>query len=413
MYHLPGYAGYQRNFQRDFVSGTTVPSRKYQDFEAVTHSLMADDRWCTEAQRRFDAPRLLHNQRAAEGGTTRLQPSHKESRQAARIAAQMAEKHTEEKEQWNWQTHVAGISSGEDKSLSPRSNSLLPRAGRARKEGALYRTTYSDSIGVGTSPAPPPAVPRFPYKPAEFSEIGADQLPPLDNTLNKSLAQAISSLPAADNLIKANVGMHGSYSRDFGQRGHHPLQRNAGITGSAPPIEPGHMTLAHARSTYPSAEPTHAHLFPSSSLIGPSGAKKGPNPVEGRNQYAHTNYRDSSERPGSAGDNPFLQGSKINVCDIATTRELFAGSTKGSSQLRIPKYSGFIPAAHTNQASLTGTVVPSASKDILHTFKHDMPGYTGHQPSSVHNLRGPRSPRGKKRLPDGLIASLILDSMKI
>jgi hypothetical protein len=67
-----------------------------------------------------------------------------------------------------------------------------------------------------------------------------------------------------------------------------------------------------------------------------------------------------------------------------------------------------------NQLSLTGNQPTPNTKDhILQTFKHDMPGYTGHKPRSVVNVRGPRTPRGKTRMNEGLVASLILESMKI
>jgi hypothetical protein len=397
--------GYLRNFQRDYVVGKDVPSRKYRDFEVESHGLMADSRWRSQYNTRFDGPTFQAHQDAQPGGMTRLNPSHKDSRQAARIVA--ATEVAEEKEGWNWQSGSAGAAN----------HSLIPKAGRGRNLGSpVYGTTYGDSIGVGIRSPPPPSQPKFPYPAAQFVRAG-DSLPALDSTLNKSLAQAIASLPAADNILKGNVDSHGSYSRDFGHRGHHPLQRSAGHAGGPPVIHPTMITTGSAQAAYAQAPPTHHHIFPSTHLIGPSGAKAGPSPIEGLNEYPHTAYNPSvtSANPGTPESNPFARGARVgdNICDIATTRELFAGSTK-ANVIRIPGYAGFIPASENNQLSLTGIQPQPNTKDnILQTYKHDLPGYTAHQPQCVVNVRGPRTPRGKKRLNEGLVASLILDSMKI
>jgi len=95
----------------------------------------------------------------------------------------------------------------------------------------------------------------------------------------------------------------------------------------------------------------------------------------------------------------------------ATTRELFAGTNKSSQ--RIVGYEGFVPAAERNRSSIVGDASNPNKDNILAVYRHDMPGYTGHKPSCVLNERGPRTPRGKRRLHEGLHASLVLDSMRI
>jgi len=272
-----------------------------------------------------------------------------------------------------------------------------------------------------------------------FAERG-DVLPPLESTLNKSLAQAIASLPAADNILKGNPDLHSSYSRDYGQRGHHPLQRTSGIMGGPPMIHLGSITSGSADSAYSRAPPTHKHNFPSQHLIGPSGKNAGPHPIECINEYPATKYvaqwrphqeeEEEKEEEGTgatmAGGSPFTKGGSkgarftgvldcgLGVSAMGTTRELYAGSSKASRDIRIPGYAGFVPASLPNQLALTGAPHSPAAKDhILQTYKHDKPGYTGHRPQCVVNERGPRTPRGKKRLNEGLVASLILDSMKI
>ena len=358
--------------------------------------------------------------------------SHKDSLQAARIVA--ATRPAEEHVGWNWQQGGAnaGGSAAYDGTFSPNRSALVPSAGRTRIQSPLYSSTYSDSIGVGRRPSSSPTLhPRYPNNPVSFDNGGAP-LPVLENTLNKSLAQAIASLPAADNLLKGNVDLHGSYSRDYGHRGHHPLQRTAGLVGGPPAIHAGSITAGGAASAYPKAAPTHIHSFPSSSLIGPSGQKAGPHPIEGMNEYVQTGYNAVASSYGAAGTdggaatsspNPFLRGGPgasgarlvgDSISETATTRELFAGSTKRSRDIRVPGAGGFVPASDTNQLQLTGAQpVPSTKDNILAVFNHNMPGYTGHAPMASTNIRGPRTPRGKKRLNEGLVASLILDSMKV
>lgn len=420
MTHTPGYQGYLRNFDRLHVSGggREQPSRKYRDFEVETHGLMADARMISEATRAHDRERFLRHQQAQPSGSTRCIPTHKDSLQAARIVA--STKPVTESAGWNWQQGASGSS------LNDRST-LVPTAGRTRQPSPLYSSTYSDSIGVGLRPATSPLNPRYPNNPITFAQTtDGSTLPPRENSLNQSLAQAIASLPAADLLLKGNVDLHGGYSRDFGHRGHHPLQRTAGLIGGPPAIHAGSITNTTSAGSYTRTQPTHSHTFPSSSLIGPSGQKVGPHPIEGMNEYAQTGYNlvtnnNSSNINTNTNTNPFLRSTPTksrlagdSISEMATTRELFAGSTKRSRDIRIPGYSGYVPTAAHNQLALTGLQpIPSAKDNILAVFNHNAhPAYTGHMPSSVVNVRGPRTPRGKKRLNEGLVASLILDSMK-
>lgn len=341
-----------------------TPPTKYDDFEVEQHSLMQDARWRSEYSKRHDAGKILSHQHNQPGRTTWSQPNHKDYLAARKIVENT--KVTEEKEGWNWQ---AGIGSGGNSSsigVAGVPSSVIPRAGRGRNLGSpVYGTVYGDSIGNGTKNAPPPVAPRYPNLPSSFTQDGsAAMLPALDSTLNKSLAQAIASLPAADNILKGNVDIHGSYARDYGHRGHHPLQRTAGHVGGPPVIHAGSITVGSANSAYTQSPATHQHIFPSSSLIGPSGAKAGPSPIEGINEYPNTSYSPSisadatstntnntpnltqRQEPGTAVENPFTKGSKIgdNLCEIGTTKELFAGSTK-SAAIRVPGYAGFIPAS--------------------------------------------------------------------
>jgi hypothetical protein len=447
-------------------SGTAHEARKYEDGELERHGLMADDwRMRSSSHEAFDAARFLEHQQSFPNGSTRLHPLHKDARAAQRIveatadrsakaataaAAAAARGFEEAKEQSDSDNGFGSSNSSFSRSLgSPLPSAAVPSLGRPRQPSPLYGTSYGDSIGAGLRPsAQRPIHPRYPNDPVTFPPAReGESLPALDGTLNKSLAQAIASLPAADNILKGNVSLHGSYSRDYGHRGHHPLQRNAGLVGGPPVIHAGSMTSGSSPSFYPTSwrPATHHHNFPSPSLIGPSGAKVGPHPIEGINHYPHTSYdvsafpapQQQAQQQGGNGNAAFSKtapptrtnsasavgtGFSLNlpvapsVSDMGTTKELFAGSTKASG-VRIPGYQGFIPASAANALAIQGGpphgTGPSAKDHILTTFSHDMPGYSGHQPRCVVNVRGPRTPRGKKRLNEGLVASLILDSMKI
>ncbi|CAM9331673.1 unnamed protein product, partial [Phaeothamnion confervicola] len=68
----------------------------------------------------------------------------------------------------------------------------------------------------------------------------------------------------------------------------------------------------------------------------------------------------------------------------------------------LPGYSGFVPASETNIRTAMGEasaaaaaagggarVPPRAAASSL-VYRHNVPGYTGHEPRAVSNDRGPR-----------------------
>lgn len=111
----------------------------------------------------------------------------------------------------------------------------------------------------------------------------------------------------------------------------------------------------------------------------------------------------------SAADRLSATG-RLGVAEMATTKQLFAGTSKAS--VRLPGYAGHIPASENNVYGLNG-IQPDTKNNLQEIYRHDMPGYTGHHPESVVNDRGPRTPRGKRRMNEGLVAGLILESMKV
>lgn len=120
---------------------------------------------------------------------------------------------------------------------------------------------------------------------------------------------------------------------------------------------------------------------------------------------------------GKKGDTPLQRtGLAVGVPNdkvitaMSTTKDLFEGTAKDS--IRVSGYSGYVPASINNRHTIQGD--QSGHKDnLLQIYRHDMCSYGGHQPRCVINDRGPRTPRGKRRMNEGLVASLILDSMKV
>ncbi len=114
---------------------------------------------------------------------------------------------------------------------------------------------------------------------------------------------------------------------------------------------------------------------------------------------------------------PAASTQAADLSRTGTTNELFLGSAKGS--IRIPNYSGHVPASHVNMQQLRGTANVNGDAIILTSYRHDMPGYGGHAIGTTHGIqnvsndRGPRTPRGKRQVDQGLQASVILESMKI
>jgi hypothetical protein len=92
-----------------------------------------------------------------------------------------------------------------------------------------------------------------------------------------------------------------------------------------------------------------------------------------------------------------------NFSANATTRDLNDGTPKNSEH--IPNTGVHIPAAPNNDnISQKGGRVPLAQKvNVLAVYNHNLPGYTGHRPSSVFNDHGPRCPESK--VPFGVMRS--------
>lgn len=240
----------------------------------------------------------------------------------------------------------------------------------------------------------------------------ADSLPCLyGHELPISLSQTLSSVPMANNLLYSSNHAQSTYFRDHAAQGRHNLDKSgAGATG-------GHLKVNDTDEK----EITHLHLFPSTELIGPTEAA-----LKAQREYAahiptmhhqppppasHTSSATASST--SSPSTLAATATASTISQMATTKELFAGSTK-AEPIRIPGYAGFIPASENNKGNLTGVMpFPHPKENILDTYRHDIPHYTGHQPRAVVNDHGPRTPRGKKRMNEGLVASLILDSMKI
>jgi len=498
----PGYQGYRRNFRRDMISLPYTSSRKYEDFEVGgNEGLMSASTWASEYARRHETMRLLNNQRAM-GGNTRLNPLHKEVQQARKVVEQSTAKTKDflnkQRASGSRNQNVAeekeavGDASATGAPFLARSSSnpslsstrvILPRAGRPKSQqqrlgSVVYGSTYTDSIGRGLD-ASVQAVrdPSFPHREVHFPEHEGPNHTALEGTLTKSLAQAIARLPQAENLLKSDPFVHGSYARDYGAAGFHPLQRVEGAASGTPSFKE-HNVSTSGVGIYPLGDPTHHHSFPGSNLTGPSGeagarlAASYSNLHEGRTEYGfkkHLPYVQNQtqskaltlrfdtarvqqpnqeetqserqthspqqataggeQRPATAGAigfhstlTGFAPSSDVprvaSMTEMGSTLELFAGSHKGPSSKgwRIPGYTGHCPQSLPNQSALRGDLAlksPVRKDILLENYLHDMSGYTGSRPRDVVNLHGPRTPRGKKRMEESLVASLILDSMKV
>mmetsp|Transcript_23331 Transcript_23331/g.32978 ORF Transcript_23331/g.32978 Transcript_23331/m.32978 type:complete len:286 (-) Transcript_23331:292-1149(-) len=95
----------------------------------------------------------------------------------------------------------------------------------------------------------------------------------------------------------------------------------------------------------------------------------------------------------------------------ATDRDLFFGTSKNT--VRIPGYGGFVPESKNNIDTIRQNVPYDTKDNMLMVYRHNMPGYTGHNPTAVINDRGPRNPISKKPPPEGLQGSLTLETMKL
>lgn len=119
---------------------------------------------------------------------------------------------------------------------------------------------------------------------------------------------------------------------------------------------------------------------------------------------------------GALGSNPydrFAAGDgKRAFSRRATTAELFGGTNKGS--IRVPGHTGWVPESKNNDYNLAGTEITSnTTKDnFLITYRHNLPGYTGHNPAAVINDHGPRNPSSKVPIKGPVHAGLVLDSQR-
>jgi hypothetical protein len=116
---------------------------------------------------------------------------------------------------------------------------------------------------------------------------------------------------------------------------------------------------------------------------------------------------------GLYGDNPrsrYVHGDhKATFSRRATTADLFSGTNKGSK--RIPNYAGFVPGSDNNLMCIRDNIPHNVKDNLIQTYNHNLPGYTGHYPESVKNDHGPRNPLGKVPLPTGLHTGMVIGSM--
>jgi len=117
---------------------------------------------------------------------------------------------------------------------------------------------------------------------------------------------------------------------------------------------------------------------------------------------------------GAFGENP-LSRSATTIAEFSqtsTTVDLSAGSTKGS--VRIPGYSGHVPAHERNRDQLSGDARRSLKDNLVETYRDIKPGFTGYQPKSVFNSPPVRRERAKTHtgVKHVFAASLIVDGMK-
>mmetsp|Transcript_21753 Transcript_21753/g.59597 ORF Transcript_21753/g.59597 Transcript_21753/m.59597 type:complete len:232 (+) Transcript_21753:1040-1735(+) len=127
-----------------------------------------------------------------------------------------------------------------------------------------------------------------------------------------------------------------------------------------------------------------------------------------------------------------LMSQKGDVSAMASTRELFAGTTKAEG--RVPNYGGFVPESAAQDGGLSGgdgmasSVTLRASlhaRDHLHTntkrfelfglktFKEHLPRYTGFQPSEACNCRRPDFREGWKDTSYGDPNSAVADHVAL
>lgn len=117
---------------------------------------------------------------------------------------------------------------------------------------------------------------------------------------------------------------------------------------------------------------------------------------------------------GRYGDNPrenYVYGDGKKVFSArATTRDLFVGTNKNS--VRIPSYAGYVPNSENNRGTIRDNVAYNTKDNLIQTYDHNVPGYTGHKPEAVKNDKGPRDPSGKCKMAAGLHTGMMFGSMK-
>ena len=88
------------------------------------------------------------------------------------------------------------------------------------------------------------------------------------------------------------------------------------------------------------------------------------------------------------------------------------GTNKGS--VRVPGHTAWVPESKNNDYNLAGTeIISNTTKDnFLITYRHNVPGYTGHNPAAVVNDHGPRNPGSKGPITSQMHAGLVLDSQR-
>jgi len=162
------------------------------------------------------------------------------------------------------------------------------------------------------------------------------------------------------------------------------------------------MTLA--------GEGGRSHIQPGSTLGKEDGGAYAHNMLRGHEQIS--SYQRSY---GKFGDNPkkhYVESDGKRVFSRrATDADLFLGTAKNT--VRIPGYGGFVPHSKNNINTIRQNVPYDTKDNMLLIYSHNLPKYTGHQPSAVINDRGPRNPQSKRPPPVGLHGSLVLETMKM
>lgn len=154
-----------------------------------------------------------------------------------------------------------------------------------------------------------------------------------------------------------------------------------------------------------------------------------------QNRNAHANFMRLKTQPtgyaldyGRYGSHPTdrlqtTSDGKVAYTASASSADLFAGTVKGSLGLHVPGYTGHVPGSRVNHKLLNGgsgnaptgvhaTHSHKSKDNLTENYRHNLPGYSGYQPTNLVNDRGPRNPKGRQPPPTGSNTGLILASMK-